>query len=48
VQMLRQNDCRINLKRMSLHRIPERPSEQINRIRFAQKRSPMVRNQRKK
>jgi hypothetical protein len=48
VQMLRQNDRRINLKRMPLHHIPKRSPQQPNILRLTQKRSPMMRHQRKK
>jgi hypothetical protein len=48
MKVLRQNHRRINLKRMSLHHIPKRLPQQINRISFTQKRSPMMGNQRKK
>jgi hypothetical protein len=48
MKVLRQDHRRINLKRMSLHHIPKRLPQQINRISLTQKRSPMMGDQRKK
>jgi hypothetical protein len=47
VKVFWQNDRCINHKRMSLHRIMIRPPEQLNILNLAQKRSPMVYDQRK-